>query len=145
MGKIQYIVVIMVVIMLQSCSKKTIPQQAIRYIDREVVRDSTVYIPIEVEKQVQIVKEDSSFLSTKYACSTAVVDSSGMLRHTLENKSQDSIPARIQWKDRIIIRDTTIREIQKEPYPVVKYPKSYWWLAGWAVITLLLGVLKFRR
>lgn len=68
----------------------------VEYIER--LRDTTIYIALPVETKERTVLQDSSFLETSLAESSARINSDGSLSHTLANKPQ-AIAATAQIKD----------------------------------------------
>lgn len=79
---------------------------------KETVIDTVIKFQLEREQVKQITPDTTSTIETKYAKATATWHGdNGSLEHQIENK-EDSIPARVQYIDRIV-------EIEKPaPYPV---------------------------
>lgn len=113
--------------------------------------DSIIYVEVPKEKVMDIITQiDTSKLETSVAKSTAYVDTTSlMIIHSLENK-KTALSERIVYQDRfietekIVYRDSLIT--QEIPYEVVKdkivYPKTYWWLLGFFVITVGIIIVK---
>lgn len=137
--------------LLIGCSPKLIERVRTEYIEKEVLRDTIIYVPIEGNIQFNKVKDTISVLENKWAKTTASVDSGGYLNHSLEEKKQD-IPFRIVYKDRVISQIDSV----DRPYPVkgdtiIKevVPRWCWWLLGLFVAQLVyIGArlyLKIKR
>ncbi len=110
----------------------------IRYVDSTMWHDTTIYKEIPVERIINIIPVgDSSFLETSMAESNAWVDTLG-LHHTLKNK-EGEIPVKVQWKEKVVYKDSIQVKEKLVPYKVVetKIPKSYWWLLGFAILTVV--------
>lgn len=94
--------------------------------DSLVIHTELVSVPIPQERERIITDLQKSHLETSIAVSDAEIDSAGLLHHTLINKS-DSIKTKIQYVDKIQIRDSLIiKEIPVEVEKEVRYiPKIY--------------------
>lgn len=106
---------------------------------------------------MDIIKQiDTSKLETSVAKSIAYVDSNSlMIIHSLENKDT-VLQTRVVYKDRFIEKEKIVYKdtlITKEvPVEVIvektKYPKSYWYLLGFAIfvigVTAIRIYLKFK-
>jgi hypothetical protein len=122
------------------------------------VIDSVIYIQLPKEKVMDIIQQiDTSKLETSLAKSIAYVDTNSlMIIHSLENKDT-VISERIVYqerfieKEKIVYRDTI--ETREIPVEVIvektKYPKSYWYLLGFAILVVGLTAirlyLKFKK
>lgn len=126
--------------------KHTPPEEhvtIIHYVDSTRWHDTTVFKEIPVEKIVNIIPVgDSSHLETSLATSDAWADTIG-LHHTLKNKD-GVIPIKVQWKERIVYKDSIKIEEKPVPYEVVKevIPKSYWYLLGFAVLFVAYWIVR---
>lgn len=95
--------------------------------DSTIWRDTTIRVPIPLEKDQAIVTlGDTSELETSIARSTAYIDSTGRLKHALENKRGQiettvKIPARMIWTN----VTSNKAEILKQEVKVEK-PLSWW-------------------
>lgn len=100
---------------LVTCKTKTVyvPVET-KVIDSLIIRDTTIDVRLVPYKDSITVKSDSSFLSNPYAYSSARIGTNGLLHHSLGIWPQASLPAKIQFIDRI-----RYIEIPK-PYPVEK-------------------------
>lgn len=98
------------------------------YIERVVERIDTVRIKIPGEK-IYVIKQDSSHLETAVAISDAMIDSTGMLSHSLVNKDVE-LKKEIVYKDKIIEKRVEVEKKVPVEVPVqVKYiPDYYKWI-----------------
>ena len=106
-------------------------------------------IPLESHS---IITKKKSHLETSVAESDALIDSLGLLHHTLTNK-KDSIKTKIQYVDKIVYRDSI--EIKEVPFevekPVPYIPKFYqftfafFWIFVLFIVIRLLIKLGFLR
>lgn len=105
-------------------------------------RIDTVYVTLPREI-VEVVRRDSSYLETSIAESSAVIDSLGLLHHTLKNKDM-KLPVTVKEVEKIIIKDSLI--VHKEPVEVTvikhKIPNSYWIMM--ALLILIIGVKIYK-
>lgn len=108
------------------------------YVEKIVERVDTLKIEIPSET-IYVVKKDSSHLETSVAISEAVVDSSGLLHHKLENK-KTSLGKEVVYKDRIIEKEKIVEKevpvVQKVEKIVEVVPKYYRWVSAgfWLII-----------
>lgn len=109
----------------------------IRYIEKEILRTDTVLIHLPAEKVMDI-QSSYSHLETSLATSTAWVDSSYMIRHTLGNKAV-SAPIQVIHKDREIVRDSIVYRDRIEQVEVVQERVRHGW--KWGFIGFGIGVL----
>ena len=120
--------------------------------DSTRVIDSIIYVQIPREKVMDVISQiDTSKLETSVAKSIAYVDTNSlMIIHSLENKDT-VIKERIVYQDRfiekekIVYRDTI--ETREIPVEVIvektKYPKSYWYLLGFAIFVVGFTAIRF--
>lgn len=106
-------------------------------------RDTITYqVPIESSQAFQV---QSSHLETTVAISDAVVDSTGLLNHTLVNKPI-KLEKEIVYVDKVVTeyRDSVVtKEIPVEVEVIRKVvPKWCWWLLVFDVVLLLVFVVK---
>lgn len=139
-----------VLIILGGCSvQKHLPSTntKIVYKDSVVLHTEYVSVPIPIENEKIITNTQKSHLETSVAISDAEIDSTGYLHHTLNNK-KDSIKTKIQYVDKIQLRDSIqIKEVPVEVEKEVKYiPKIYHYAFFICIIELviLLVVLVFK-
>ncbi len=116
----------LVAFLLTGCAKPIYLQGKTEYVEKSVIKDTTIFV--EIEKQVvKAVVEDSSLLETTFSVSMAKVDSLGRLHHTLEQKSK-RIEKVVEYRDKIVtIRDSIpYPKIVKEVKEVKKIPNRFW-------------------
>lgn len=125
--------------------------------DSIIIRDSTrlidsiIYVEIPREKVMDVIRQiDTSYLETSIAKSVAYVDTNSlMIIHSLENKDT-VIEERVVYQDRFIEKEKIVYrdsiETKEIPVEVIvektKYPKTYWWLLGFFVIVVGIGIVK---
>lgn len=138
------IILFIVSLLLIGCSPKLIERVRTEYIEKEVLRDTTIYVPIEGNIQYNRVKDTMSVLENKWAKTAASVDSAGYLNHSLEEKKQN-IPFKIIYKDK------NIRQIDSvdRPYPVKGdtivrevVPEWCWWLLGIFIAQVVYFIIR---
>lgn len=125
---------------------ETITKVVYEYRDSVRLRDSTILVPIPVERIVDVVPVyDTLKLETGVAAAAAYVDT---LTHTLKGKlvnKPDSLRTIIRYQDRLvtITRDSiSIKEVPVEVEVPVRYvPKVYRWSLVWSVISILALIL----
>lgn len=141
--------VIFILLVLVSCGPvRHLPSETVR-----TVRDSiyvekvdTQYVDLIKEVYVNKTTDTSSHLETKYAESTALIDTNGLLTHTLSNK-EVKIPVQVVNKEVIVYKDSVVYkevpiEVEKQ---IVKAPKSYWFLMVWFVVSMVMIVLRVKK
>lgn len=149
----KYIIYIIIcIVAITACVCKRLPadtsnvKETIKYVEKEVLKDTTIYIQLPGEVKYIETKDTSSCLETSVAKSSAMV-SGGILHHSLENRTDYKPEVIIQYKDREVIRDTTIYKEVKTPYPVEK--ELTWWenfrmtIGGWCFAIIIGGVAFF--
>lgn len=147
-------IILGLIIVVSSCSQKVLPtastdiKDSVRIEYREIVRDTTIYVPVPTESEVRETPDTTSYVSTSLAESWAEW-SSGKLRHSINNRKDINLPVDIQYKE--IVRDTTIIKVTtiKEPYAVeknlTKWQQFKMTIGGWALgaaVLLLLFALR---
>lgn len=131
----------------------------IHYIDSVRIRDSLVFVNIPQEsssREAAATPSDTSHLETSIAESDAWVDTTGRLHHTLNNKSDEKLPAIVPVYDRVRTTDkdffrtiTVTRTVEK---PLNKWQQSFivlgkiflGALAGIIIALLCKILIKFR-
>ena len=120
------------------------------YIERVVERIDTVRIKIPGEK-IYVIRQDSSHLETAVAISDAMIDSTGMLHHSLTNKDVE-LKKEIVYKDRVIEKRVEVEKKVPVEVPVqVKYIPDYykwiniifWCIVGTGLIFVIFKMKKF--
>ena len=106
--------------------KPPVTHTVIEYRDSLVFKTDTVGVPIPVEVVKEITPTDTLKMETSLAKSVSYYDKDvKMLRGTLENK-KGSIKTEIVYKERVIVRDTTItKEVPVEVAKIVKVTPWY--------------------
>lgn len=86
---------------------------------REILRDTTVFVPIIQEKVVNSTRDTSSRLETSYSISIAEIND-GVLSHSLENKPY-IMPIKVYYKDiartettENLITNTIVQEVERD-------------------------------
>ena len=139
MGRIPAFLILLALLL--SCSPRIVTvavHDTLTVTRTEVLRDTVISVRLPEETAARETRDTLSHLETSYAQSDASV-SSGVLRHTLENKPTP-------LKEKIVYKDRTVTEykVKEVPVPVevpVRYiPKWVWWVLGWAVLLTLLIV-----
>lgn len=124
----KHLLITLPVLILLSCSKCNYPVQE-KIVTKEVIRTEhildTVLVSLPVEYK-EVFKQDSSYLESSVAWSSAVVGDNGTLHHILSNKEE--LPVQVVHEVKEVIRDSVVEV--KVPYEVVKekvrYPKMFW-------------------
>ena len=137
-----------IVVLLCGCAPiKEIPVQ---YIEKEVIKDSLIYITdsVLVQVPIEIVKEvlpalDTSYLKTSNAESVAYLDTAKrQINHTLKQsgtvKSQIDTSVKIQYVDRIVEREIPITVEVEKPY----IPNWCYYLLFLDILLILSFVIK---
>ena len=151
----QGLAVVTLLALLVSCSPKLQPSTTTQV--TTIVRDSIVVhrdtivfqVPVETSSAFNV---QSSHLETTVAWSDAVVDSTGVLSHTLSNKPV-KVEKEFVYVDRVVTEykdSLVVKEVPVEVEVPVRYvPKFYKGCLVWSVLSvLLLGLwlyLKFRQ
>ena len=141
-------ILILSLVLLVSCKPKQILQTVVkdsivyRTIEREVIRIDTVTINLpQVEKQV--IKQDSSFIETKYSTSKAVILKSGLLYHNLINKplqliEQVNVIDRVVYKDSIVFQTKIEQVAIKKPLTKLQRFLFYSGIALWLILIFVI-------
>lgn len=157
-------VVLFLVAILQSCGIfKRIPDKinvrdstSIQYKDSTVIKDSIVYVPVPVENVVNVtMPNQTSYLTTSLAESTAYTDSLGFLHHNLKNRSNEKIPVIVFNKEfyhtakaTASKSETIIRTVQVEKklnwWQRFRL-KSFWWLLAVLLIENVILIFAIRK
>ena len=119
------------------------------YKDSTVIKDSLRIVDLPVERIVDVAAVyDTLELETSLAKSRAWVDfSKHVLAGEIENKTQAKI--RVEYKERLIYRDSIYTKEVPVPYEVekvvTKYPTLFWILLAFAVIVIGKNVPKLIK
>lgn len=117
-----------------------------RDIVREIMRDTTIYVEMPVEKVVEVVV-DSSHLETSISASDAWIDTMGLLHHRLENRAV-SIAKEVVYVDKIITRDSIVFAYRDREEKVVKKQESIVdriWVVGFVLFLIVVCVIAYRK
>lgn len=120
----KYNIVIPVLILLAGCSPRIYPVQRdtvtlIRTEIREVLKDTTVYVSLPQDSTAVTTRDTTSRLRIRAAISEASVKG-GMLHHSLYSDPSYTPEVKIQYKDRVEYRDTTIYVTNRNAVEVEK-------------------------
>lgn len=108
------------------------------YIERW--RDTTIYVTLPAER-IEVIRRDSSFLSTDLATSTARINEDGLLYHSLENKVK-ALPVDVSVKDtEQKAVEVTGQKTEKVVEVAVRMPMRWWEKALFYSGILFWGVL----
>lgn len=146
------ITILLLIICCFSCSTiKYVPikgDTVVEYRDTTIYKDSIVYTPKEVVKEI-VPELDTLSMETSLAKATAYLDTANrMLRGKIENKK--GITEQIKYKEKIVYRDSVVTqeipvEVTKE---VVKYRHTFfdklcWLISGLSISILLIYIAKW--
>lgn len=110
-------------------------------VEKDILRDTTIYITLPDDSHSVTTLSDSSFLENHFAASTARVDSSG-LHHTLRIK-RDSLPYRIVYRDRETVRDSVVYvPVKGDTVYRESVPSWCWWLLGITALAVGFRILR---
>ena len=126
-----------------SCSPRIVERVKTEIVEKEVLRDTTIFVPFEKIVQRNVTLDTLSILDSKLAHSEALI-SKGVLTHTLEQK-EANIPVKVVYKDKIkTIRDSIRVEVPVKGDTIIKevVPKWAWYLLTLFVISLVFLVVK---
>lgn len=142
--------------LLTSCSPRIVEKIVTEYRDttivKKVVRDSLIPVPIPLESGQAIVEVgDTSRLETSVAQSEAFIGKDGRLHHTLDNKSDKTLPVVVPVRELYVFNGRHEKEgIIRTKEVEVEKPLSWWrkfqirafWWFGVGVILLLLWTFR---
>lgn len=118
-----------------------------RDVVREIVKDTTVYVHLPVEKY-KAVENNYSHLETLFSTSIAWVDSLSRLNHSLETK-HIPVTTTIQYVDREVVKDSIVYVYRDREVEVMKEKKRINWgvmfaffLLGAIFVQIIRGLLK---
>ena len=139
--------IILVALIVASCSPKVLPPVAVSDSVRVVYRDrivhDTAYIEIPLIKETVTTEDTLSMLDNGYAKSSASIEN-GRLHHSLE-----TIPQKISMPISVVVHDTAIlatsvRTIEKEiEKPLSLWQQSMIWLGRTTLILLIVVLCGF--
>ena len=135
--------VLIILLLAVSCSPRIVESVRTEIVEKEVLRDTTIFVPFDKIVQKNVTLDTLSVLDTKLAHSEAVI-SRGVLTHTLEQK-EANIPVKIVYKDKeTIIRDSVRVEVPVKGDTIIKevVPKWAWYLLTLGVISLVYLIVR---
>ena len=125
-------------LILSSCSPRIVEKVRTEIVEKEILKDTTIYVPFEKVIQKNVTLDTISVLDSKLAHSEALI-SKGVLTHTLEQK-EAQIPVKIVYKDKIkTITDSVRIEVPVKGDTIIKevVPKWAWYLLTLFVISVI--------
>lgn len=129
---------LLLIVFLSSCSPRINEVWKTQYIEKEILKDTIVYLEVPKEKLVTVVKDTISILENKYSESTAFIDSSGFLNHSLITNYQN-IPFKVTYKDRFIYKSDTITIIKPVKGDVIIKEVAPKW--SWYTLVLIILII----
>lgn len=136
-------IIIVIGLFVVSCSPRIVERVKTEVVEKEVLRDTTIFVPFEKVVQKNVTLDTLSVLDSKLAHSEALI-SKGVLTHTLEQKAAQ-IPVKIVYKDKIkTITDSVRIEVPVKGDTIIKevVPKWAWYLLSLFVIGLVFLIVK---
>ena len=115
------------------------------YVTIERVDTQVVELPIEVYRNVT--RDTFSVVSTKYATSTARIDS-GFLWHDIRNTGSVQVLTKTvtEYRDSIIYRDKVVTNTVQVKQPLTKWQKfqknGFWWLLALLILAIAAFVVR---
>lgn len=113
----------------------------------ELIKDSIVYVEIENEvysNSLDTSRDTLSVLDNSYSISRAEYKR-GHLNHTLKTKHYDSIPVKIKYKDKLIVRDSIIRNVVIEEVEKPIRDDIFWYSIIFNVIFVMLILWRLKK
>lgn len=140
-------IIIVIGLFVVSCSPKIVERVKTEIVEKEVLRDTTIFVPFEKVVQKNVTLDTLSVLDSKLAHSEALI-SKGVLTHTLEQK-EAQIPVKIVYKDKIkTITDSVRVEIPVKGDTIIKevVPKWAWYLLSlFVLLVVYVGVKIYLK
>lgn len=128
---------IIILLLATSCSPKIV--ERVNVVEKQVLKDTTIFVEVTKEVQKNIVKDTISTLENKFAKTTAIIDEKGYLNHTLEQKDV-KLPFKIKYIDKV--RDSIIeRPIYIKGDKVTKEVVPTW---CWILLAVFVICVGFR-
>lgn len=146
--KLKHYLIMLLPIVVLLCGCAPIKEIPVQTIEKEIIKDSLIYITdsvlveVPVEKIVQVLPADTtSKISTSLAVSEAKIEQ-GKLHHSLQQKGQikaqiDTV-IQVQYVDRIVEREIPITVEVEKPY----IPNWCWYLLFLDILLILSFVIK---
>ena len=128
---------IIILLLATSCSPKIV--ERVNVVEKQVLKDTTIFVEVTKEVQKNIVKDTISTLENKFAKTTAIIDEKGYLNHTLDQK-EVKLPFKIKYIDKI--RDSIVeRPIYIKGDKVTKEVVPTW---CWVLLSIFVACLVFK-
>ena len=128
---------IIILLLAASCSPKIV--ERVNIVEKQVLKDTTIFVEVTKEVQKNIVKDTISTLENKFAKTTAIIDEKGYLNHTLEQK-EVKLPFKIKYIDKV--RDSIVeRPIYIKGDKVTKEVVPNW---SWILLAVFVICIGFR-
>lgn len=128
---------IIILLLATSCSPQIV--ERVNIVEKQVLKDTTIFIEVTKEVQKNVVKDTISTLENKFAKTTAIIDEKGYLNHTLEQK-EVKLPFKIKYIDKV--RDSIIeRPIYIKGDKVTKEVIPTW---CWILLAVFVICIGFR-
>ena len=97
----------------------------VEYRDTTIWRDSLIYTPVEVVKEV-VPELDTLNMETSLATATAYLDTTtNTLKGKIENKK--GITEKVKWREKIVYRDSIVTQEIPVPVEVEKIKHKHYW------------------
>ena len=128
---------LILLLIVTSCSPKVV--EKINIVEKQVLKDTTIFVEVTKEVQKNIVKDTISTLENKFAKTTAIIDEKGYLNHTLEQKDV-KLPFKIKYIDKV--RDSIVeRPIYIKGDKITKEVIPTW---CWVLLSIFVACLVFK-
>ena len=128
---------IIILLLATSCNPKIV--ERVNVVEKQVLKDTTIFVEVTKEVQKNIVKDTISTLENKFAKTTAIIDEKGYLNHTLEQKDV-KLPFKIKYIDKV--RDSIVeRPIYIKGDKVTKEVVPTW---CWVLLSIFVACLVFK-
>ena len=148
--KLKHYLIMLLPIVVLLCGCAPIKEIPVQTIEKEIIKDSLIYITdsVLVQVPVEIVKEvlpalDTSYLKTSNAESVAYLDTAKkQINHTLKQsgtvKAQIDTVIQVQYVDRIVEKEIPVTVEIEKPY----IPNWCWYLLFLDILLILSFVIK---
>ena len=131
--------VLIILLLAVSCSPRIVERVRTEIVEKEVLRDTTIFVPFEKIVQKNVTLDTLSVLDSKLAHSEALI-SKGVLTHTLEQK-EAQIPVKVVYIDKIkTITDSVWIEVPVKGDTIIKEVVPKW---AWYLLSLFVGLVIY--
>ena len=139
--------ILTIILLAFSCSTiKYVPikgDTVVEYRDTTIFRDSVIYTPVEVVKEICPVM-DTLEMSTSLAEAKAYVDTTNrVLRGQIRNKK--GVTEKIKYKEKIVYRDSIVTQEVPVEVQVTKEVKTHFWYEKILWILSILGLIMIGK